>query len=91
MLSYEKLYGMLFNGITDALSDIGDKDYLTAENTLIRIQQQAEDYYIRAYEEDSNEPDLSATVLPIISIDAPRRNRRDILSPNNGKPCVPLI
>ena len=85
MLSYEKLYGMLFNGITDALGDMRDKDFNMAEDTLIRIQQQAEDYYIRAYEEDPTEPDRSTTVLPIISIDAPRRNKQDILRPNSGK------
>lgn len=91
MLSYEKLYGMLFNGITDALSDIGDMDYHSAEDTLIRIQQQAEDYYIRAYEEGAIVPDLSVTAFPIVSIDAPRRNKRDILSPNNVKPDGRLV
>jgi hypothetical protein len=84
MLSYEKLYGMLFNGITDALSDIGEKDYHSAEDTLIRIQQQAEDYYVRAYEEDPDAPDYSVTVSPVIPIGEFREKRRDILKPNKG-------
>jgi hypothetical protein len=46
MLDYEKLYRILFNGITDALLCIEAKNYPEAAFTLIRAQQQAEDYYI---------------------------------------------
>lgn len=52
MLDYEKLYRILFNGITDALGSLEKDDYATVKETLIRAQQAAEDSYICADEVD---------------------------------------
>lgn len=52
MLDYEKLYRILFNGITDALGSLEKEDYVTVKETLIRAQQAAEDCYICADEEN---------------------------------------
>ena len=42
----EKMYYLLFNAITDAIEKIKQKDYSSAETTLISSQQEAEDIYI---------------------------------------------
>ena len=50
MLDYEKLYRILFNGITDALEAYEQEGDLRAKEVLIKAQQAAEDYYIEAEE-----------------------------------------
>jgi hypothetical protein len=60
-MDYEKLYRILFNGITDALDAFEREDYPSTKETLIRAQQAAEDYYIEGDEEN---PAIPVYVLP---------------------------
>lgn len=46
MADYEKLYHLLFNAITDALEEIGARNYGEAEETLIGAQEEAEKRYM---------------------------------------------
>ena len=48
MPDYEKMYHLLFNAITDALSQIETQNYGDAKGTLISAQQKAEEMYITA-------------------------------------------
>ena len=48
MLDYEKLYRILFNGITDALEVLDKEGDLSAKLALIRAQRAAEEHYIEA-------------------------------------------
>lgn len=43
---FEKMYFMLFNAITDALNNIQNQNYGTAQEILIKALQKAEEYYI---------------------------------------------
>ncbi len=64
MPDYEKLYKILFNGITDAL-DVFEKDGCERVcETLIRAQQAAEEYYIESQDEDSDGQAMPLYVLP---------------------------
>jgi hypothetical protein len=60
MMDYEKLYRILFNGITDALDRLEAAAYGDVRETLVRAQQAAEDYYIEGDEEDN----IPVYVLP---------------------------
>lgn len=51
MVDYEKLYKILFNGITDAIKSMENYNYITAELGLIRLQQKTEDLYIQTDEQ----------------------------------------
>lgn len=46
MPDYEKLYRIVFNGITDALDAIERENYQRAKEMLVKAQQAAEDYYV---------------------------------------------
>ena len=46
MLDYEKLYRIIFNGITDALDAFEREGYQRAKEVLVKAQQAAEDYYV---------------------------------------------
>ncbi len=46
MPDYEKLYKILFNGLTDAIECAEEGDYARAQEILISAQQAAEEYYI---------------------------------------------
>ena len=48
MPDYEKLYRILFNGITDALEVLDKEGDLSAKLALIRAQRAAEEHYIEA-------------------------------------------
>jgi hypothetical protein len=48
MVDYEKLYDILFNGITDTIANLEKQNYGLAKDNLIKIQQKAEDIYIQA-------------------------------------------
>jgi hypothetical protein len=48
MPDYEKLYRIVFNGITDALEAFEKEGYESAKEMLIKAQQAAEDYYIES-------------------------------------------
>ena len=48
MPDYEKMYHLLFNAITDALSQIETQNYGDAKEILISAQQKAEEIYITA-------------------------------------------
>ncbi|NMA25656.1 MAG: hypothetical protein GX936_08325 [Clostridiales bacterium] len=61
MLDYERLYRIMFNGITDAVECMEQDDYERAKETLIRAQQAAEEYYMTADEEDGGR---SVYILP---------------------------
>jgi hypothetical protein len=51
MMDYEKLYRILFNGITDALDVFEREGYQCAKEVLVKAQQAAEDYYIESGED----------------------------------------
>ena len=57
MVDYEKLYRILFNGITDAIRDIDHDHFGLAKARLVSTQQKAEELYIN--EEES----FSSTIL----------------------------
>lgn len=46
MPDYQKLYTLLFNAITDALTALDAQNFGTAKDGLIRAQQQAEERYL---------------------------------------------
>ena len=46
MPNYQKLYTMLFNSITDAISLLEDFEFLKAKNVLMKAQQDAEEEYL---------------------------------------------
>ena len=48
MPDYEKMYHLLFNAITDALTQMEAQNYGDAKDTLISAQQKAEEIYITA-------------------------------------------
>ena len=48
MIEYKKLYLVLWNGITDAIEHIEEKEYFTAKQRLIKAQQDAEDIFINS-------------------------------------------
>ena len=50
-MDYKKMYFHLFNAITDALNEMGDRDPFSAKQRLIRAQQETEEMYISADEE----------------------------------------
>lgn len=51
MVDYEKLYKNLFNGITEAIDSLEKQNYGSARLDLIKLQQEAEDFYIQADEQ----------------------------------------
>jgi hypothetical protein len=53
MPDYEKLYKIIFNGLTDAIECAEVGDYARAKDILIRSQQAAEAYYIEEDGEDA--------------------------------------
>jgi hypothetical protein len=59
MADYERLYRMLFNGITDALDAFEREGYESAKAVLMMAQQAAEEFYI-----EDGEPNLPVYVLP---------------------------
>ena len=74
MLDYEKLYRILFNGLTDAIECLENGEgLLRAKETMIRAQQAAEDYFIEA--EDGVSPHESVYVLPHDVYGAPGSSR----------------
>ena len=48
MPDYEKMYHLLFNAITDALTQLEAQNYGDVKDALISAQQKAEDLYITA-------------------------------------------
>ena len=48
MPDYQKLYTLLFNGITDALEDMERMDFGRAKERLMAAQQEAEEAYMEA-------------------------------------------
>lgn len=43
---YRKMYYLLFNAITTAIEEIGNRNYGTAETVLMEAQQEAEEQYL---------------------------------------------
>lgn len=62
MLDYEKLYRILFNGITDALEVFEREGYEGARAVLMEAQQAAEDYYIEG--DDAQDAPFPLYILP---------------------------
>ncbi len=52
MVNYERMYLVLFNGITDAVRNMEQQNYGCAMFTLVESQKKAEDLYIEAEEDD---------------------------------------
>jgi hypothetical protein len=52
MVNYEKMYMVLFNGITDALRDMQQQNYGFAMFTLVESQKRAEYIYIDTAENE---------------------------------------
>jgi len=52
MADYERLYQLLFNGVTDAIETIDEQNYGSAKEKLISIQQEAENLYIEQTAEE---------------------------------------
>jgi len=50
MPDYQKLYTLLFNACTDAITAMDHMDFGTAKNLLMAAQQQAEELYLEAEE-----------------------------------------
>ena len=48
MPDYEKMYHLLFNAITDALTQMESQNYGNVKDALISAQQKAEEIYITA-------------------------------------------
>ena len=48
MPDYKKMYHLLFNAITDALTQLEAQNYGNAKDALISAQQKAEEIYITA-------------------------------------------
>jgi hypothetical protein len=53
MPDYEKLYKIVFNGLTDAVECMENGGCERAKEMLIRAQQTAEEYFMQSGEEDS--------------------------------------
>ena len=51
---YKKPYGILFNGITDALAALEEHNFEQAKACLIKAQQMAEEAFISGYEDVGN-------------------------------------
>lgn len=62
-MDYEKLYKILFNGMTDAVRAIEREDYNDARFALIRAQQDAEELFITEGEDEDGE-DGGENLLP---------------------------
>lgn len=43
---YRKMYYLLFNAITTAIEEIGNRNYGNAENILIEAQREAKEHYL---------------------------------------------
>ncbi|NLT14391.1 MAG: hypothetical protein GXY05_08615 [Clostridiales bacterium] len=65
MPDYEKLYRIVFNGITDALDAIEREEYQRAREILVKAQQAAEDYYVEDGEEENDPPSGGSEDLPL--------------------------
>ena len=52
-MEYRKSYFTLFNGVTDAIRHLENKDPVKAWEILLRAQQQAEELYLEEEEEDA--------------------------------------
>ena len=52
MVNYEKMYLVLFNGITDAVRNMEQQNFGFAQYTLVESQKKAEDIYIETDEDD---------------------------------------
>ncbi len=52
MVNYEKMYMVLFNGITDAVRNMEQQNYGCAIFTLTESQKTAEDLYICSDEQE---------------------------------------
>jgi len=52
MVNYQKLYTRLFNGITDALEELGRMNVGRAQELLRTAQQEAEEGYLSMDEEE---------------------------------------
>jgi hypothetical protein len=63
-MDYEKLYKILFNGITDALDVFEKGGCERVCETLMRAQQAAEEYYIESQDDDEDAPAMPLYVLP---------------------------
>lgn len=50
MVDYEKLYKILFNGITDAVECLENQNTCAAAKTLISVQRETEALYVLAGE-----------------------------------------
>jgi hypothetical protein len=68
MLNYEKLYRIIFNGITDALDSMDKEGYSQAKMKLVSAQQAAEEYFISGEEDGLREAEAAE---PALALDAP--------------------
>jgi hypothetical protein len=68
MLSYEKLYRIVFNGITDALDSMEKEGYAQAKMKLIDAQRAAEDYFINGEDNDLNGAAEFAPIRPLYAL-----------------------
>ncbi len=55
MVNYEKMYLVLFNGITDAIRDMEQQNFGFARFTLVESQKRAEELYIDAIDSTEDE------------------------------------
>ena len=46
-MDYKRMYFHLFNALTDAIEEITHGDVLTAQNILIKAQQDTEEIYLQ--------------------------------------------
>ena len=61
MENFEKLYTLLFNGITDALEEMESRNYGKAEEILKAAQEDAEELYLGESGDDSpQEPECGS-------------------------------
>ena len=49
-MNYQKLYTLLFNGITDALEEMEKQNFGRAKEILIQSQQKSEEIYMEEQE-----------------------------------------
>ena len=63
MENFPKYYTRLFNGITDALEALQERNYIKAEDILIRAQQDAEEMYLSDGEEGEEGGPAAAPVI----------------------------
>lgn len=52
MENFPKYYTRLFNGVTDAIEALQGKNYIKAQDILIRAQQDAEEMYLADEDEE---------------------------------------